>query len=309
MNKQKLNEPSAHKEDGVEKRRRFIKGAGLAAPVVLSLANRSAFGAAAGCLSQQVSGNVSQAGAGSCSSGISVASWGATTPTIGISKGNIALSAPLPNPTTTNVTNTATWIAEGKTYVLTATIRQYAYSYIWIGTSYDYGILTTQRTILSLTRDNSTRTGAFTFPTSGVTTSPVGSTFFTTLFLSGTSKATGTTYQYINDPATGALTLISSKAVSSVGILTRSYFSGGTAYNDSTAFSGSSITTSLRANLSVAGLNANSVAALLNAVYTPASTPPYVLTVEQVKGLCATPPTEKLPPNTTLTNFLASTFS
>jgi len=303
MNKQKLNEPAAHKEDGVEKRRRFIKGAGLAAPVVLSLANRSAFGAAKGCLSQQVSGNISEAGAGSCSSGSLVTVWNPTNQTIGTTKGNIALST---TQTTTPIV-TASWTAGGKAYVLTATITQKGSSYIWSGTSYVYGILTTQTITLSLTRNGSSiESGSFTFPMSGVTTNPTGSTLFTTLFPSGASFTIGTTYYtYISNPATGALT----KALSAVGSLSRSYFSGGTAYNSISAFSGSSITTSMLANLSVAGLNANSVAALLNAAYTPASTPPYVLTVAQVKGLCATPPTEKLPPNTTLTTFLASTFS
>jgi len=303
MNKQKLNEPAAHKEDGVEKRRRFIKGAGLAAPVVLSLANRSAFGAAKGCLSQQVSGNISEAGAGSCSSGSLVTVWNPTNQTIGTTKGNIALST---TQTTTPIV-TASWTAGGKAYVLTATITQKGSSYIWSGTSYVYGILTTQTITLSLTRNGSSiESGSFTFPMSGVTTNPTGSTLFTTLFPSGANFTIGTTYYtYISNPATGALT----KALSAVGSLSRSYFSGGTAYNSISAFSGSSITTSMLANLSVAGLNANSVAALLNAAYTPASTPPYVLTVAQVKGLCATPPTEKLPPNTTLTTFLASTFS
>jgi len=307
MNKQKLNEPAAHKEDGVEKRRRFIKGAGLAAPVVLSLANRSAFGAAKGCLSQQVSGNISEAGAGSCSSGSLVTVWNPTNQTIGTTKGNIALST---TQTTTPIV-TASWTAGGKAYVLTATITQKGSSYIWSGTSYVYGILTTQTITLSLTRNGSSiESGSFTFPMSGVTTNPTGSTLFTTFFPSGASFTIKTTYYtYISNPATGALTKASSAGVSGVGSLSRSYFSGGTAYNSISAFSGSSITTSLRANLSVAGLNANSVAALLNAAYTPASTPPYVLTVAQVKGLCATPPTEKLPPNTTLTTFLASTFS
>jgi|GEM_PF-3239825 len=307
MNKQKLNEPAAHKEDGVEKRRRFIKGAGLAAPVVLSLANRSAFGAAKGCLSQQVSGNISEAGAGSCSSGSLVTVWNPTNQTIGTTKGNIALST---TQTTTPIV-TASWTAGGKAYVLTATITQKGSSYIWSGTSYVYGILTTQTITLGLTRNGQTQNGTFKFPTSGVTTNPAGSTLFTTLFPSATTNysLTLTYYTYISNPSDGALTKASSAGVSGVGSLSRSYFSGGTAYNSISAFSGSSITTSMLANLSVAGLNANSVAALLNAAYMPASTPPYVLTVAQVKGLCATPPTEKLPPNTTLTTFLASTFS
>ena len=45
-NQEPQNQDKTTEEAGVEKRRRFIKGAGIAAPVVLSLANRSAFGSA-----------------------------------------------------------------------------------------------------------------------------------------------------------------------------------------------------------------------------------------------------------------------
>ena len=75
MNKQKLNEPTAHKEDGVEKRRRFIKGAGLAAPVVLTLSSPSVFGAAGFCLSQVMSGNTSHVVTGSCILGDNPSYW------------------------------------------------------------------------------------------------------------------------------------------------------------------------------------------------------------------------------------------
>ena len=61
MSNQKLPNQSEKKEDeggGVNKRRRFIKGAGIAAPVVLTLASSSVFGAQ--CLSSRMSGNLSQ---------------------------------------------------------------------------------------------------------------------------------------------------------------------------------------------------------------------------------------------------------
>ncbi len=73
MNKQKLNEPSAHKEDGVEKRRRFIKSAAVAAPVVLTLSSPSVFGVA--CLSQVMSGNTSHVVTGSCTLGNNPSYW------------------------------------------------------------------------------------------------------------------------------------------------------------------------------------------------------------------------------------------
>ncbi len=75
MNKQKLNESAAHKEVGVEKRRRFIKSAGLAAPVVLTLSSPSVFGAAGFSLSQMMSGNTSNVVTGSCTLGQNPSYW------------------------------------------------------------------------------------------------------------------------------------------------------------------------------------------------------------------------------------------
>ena len=74
MNKQKLNEPAAHKEDGVEKRRRFIKSAAFAAPVVLTLSSPSVFGDSGFCLSQVMSGNASNV-TGSCTLGQNPSYW------------------------------------------------------------------------------------------------------------------------------------------------------------------------------------------------------------------------------------------
>ena len=96
-NQEPQNQNKTTEETAVEKRRRFIKGAGIAAPVVLTLANRSAFGAV-GCMSQQVSGNMSQAGAGSCVAGASPSTWQPPTPTpqpapvVGQACGNITSS-------------------------------------------------------------------------------------------------------------------------------------------------------------------------------------------------------------------------
>jgi hypothetical protein len=74
-NQEQQNQEKTTEEAALEKRRRFIKGAGIAAPVVLSLANRTAFGQAQQCLSQQQSGNMSSNGVGSCELGSSPDSW------------------------------------------------------------------------------------------------------------------------------------------------------------------------------------------------------------------------------------------
>ncbi len=69
------NQEPQHKEktieEGVEKRRRFIKGAGIAVPVVLTLSSPSVFGI--DCGSEIASGNQSHTGTGSCTSGLTIA--------------------------------------------------------------------------------------------------------------------------------------------------------------------------------------------------------------------------------------------
>ena len=75
MSNQELQNRSNTKEDaGVDKRRRFIKGAGIAAPVVLTLSSPSVFGNIL-CGSEIISGNESQIVQGSCTSGNSPATW------------------------------------------------------------------------------------------------------------------------------------------------------------------------------------------------------------------------------------------
>lgn len=74
MSNQELQNQSGKKEDeAVNKRRRFIKGAGIAAPVTLTLTSPSVFGAL--CLSEMMSGNASLTGPGSCVVGFSPGAW------------------------------------------------------------------------------------------------------------------------------------------------------------------------------------------------------------------------------------------
>ncbi|MDD1628429.1 MAG: hypothetical protein LUQ26_13305 [Methylococcaceae bacterium] len=67
---QNLNKTT--EEAGVEQRRRFIKGAAAATPVILTLASPSVFGVE--CLSQQLSGNASHT-PGSCVLGNDPTYW------------------------------------------------------------------------------------------------------------------------------------------------------------------------------------------------------------------------------------------
>jgi hypothetical protein len=61
------------KKQDVDKKRRSFTKAGLATPVIATLASRPVFGAQ--CLSQQLSGNMSQVGDGSCNLGKSRDYW------------------------------------------------------------------------------------------------------------------------------------------------------------------------------------------------------------------------------------------
>lgn len=61
MSNQEPHNQGETKETGVEKRRRFIKGAGVAAPVILTLSSPSVFGANVLCPSQMLSRNTSNA--------------------------------------------------------------------------------------------------------------------------------------------------------------------------------------------------------------------------------------------------------
>ena len=60
-------------EEGVDLSRRKLAKVGVVAPVIMTLASKPVFGAQ--CLSQMMSGNMSQAGDGSCRAGESFSHW------------------------------------------------------------------------------------------------------------------------------------------------------------------------------------------------------------------------------------------
>ncbi len=81
MSNQEPQNPNPSTENAVvEKRRRFIKGAGVAAPVILSLSSPSVFGAAGQCLSQIMSGNASNNVTLSCALGHTPSYWTTARP-------------------------------------------------------------------------------------------------------------------------------------------------------------------------------------------------------------------------------------
>jgi hypothetical protein len=73
-NQESQNQINTLEDAGVEKRRRFIKGAAAATPVILTLASPSVLGAQIECLSQQLSGNASLS-APACQTGDGPVTW------------------------------------------------------------------------------------------------------------------------------------------------------------------------------------------------------------------------------------------
>ena len=150
-NQEPQNQNKTKEEAAVEKRRRFIKGAGIAAPVVFSLANRSAFGAAQLCLSQQLSGNMSHvAGAGSCVSGFGPTVWRGST--------KIASIKSVTTPSNPIITNKEVLITvdpkkpSGAKVRIGRTISDQKDTYKWIGTDFEFGDLTIRTYTTNITR-------------------------------------------------------------------------------------------------------------------------------------------------------------
>ena len=302
MNDQKLYDQTPKTEVGVEKRRRFIKGIGLTAPVVLSLVNKSAFGEPLGCSSQQLSGNMSQVGAGSCASGLS--------PNILLQPVNANITPLLMSGAPTNSNLSATVKISGDdnnnhTYTLATNLSTIVKTYNWSGTPYMYGTLTTQQSVITLTKNNNGKGNITGDSLNGTFTlaSIIGGS---TNIVVGQSFTVGTISQYVANTGGAVIRTMTTP-------LLPSDFNSGTVFSNAFGYTAHNSTLSnkpMREILLTAtgSLDAYCVTALLNAAHTPASNPPYVLTVEQVKGLCAPSPSEKLPPHITLSDFLASTW-
>jgi len=99
MSNQEPHNQGETKEAGVEKRRRFIKGAGIAAPVILTLSSPSVFGAF--CRSEIMSGNESHMGAGSCVLGDSRNHWKDPNNSGEWTSGGLNYGTPTSNPPST----------------------------------------------------------------------------------------------------------------------------------------------------------------------------------------------------------------
>jgi len=295
-------------EASVEKRRRFIKGAGIATPVVLSLVNRSAFGAAQQCLSQQISGNMSQAaGAGSCESGQSPLTWKGPN-IIGTNITQFSLVSDVSTGPTEavnkNVRATFTGSSggpNGEAIKIVQTTNVTEKTFQWAGTGFNYGVLTTTQTVTKINKIN----GAGTIGAIVSTEVTVNSVNSGSGIVNVNDKFTaGTKWEYTGGVP---LTFVTSATLDDSNTLPAakcSDFTGGTTFN--AAFgNGSALPMREILCTSAASEDAYCVTALLNAAFVPAFN--YVLNVSDVKALCSG--TSQVPQGSaSLSAFLASTW-
>ena len=274
-------------EASVEKRRRFIKGAGIATPVVLSLVNRSAFGAAQQCLSQQISGNMSQVvGAGSCVSGQSPLAWKGPN-IIGTNITQFSLVSDVPTGPTEVINKNvranfqgSTGGSNGEAIKIVQTTNVTMKTFQWTGTGFNFGVLTTTQTVTNINKINGAGTIGDLVSTE-VTVQSVNGGIGT---VNVNDKFTaGTKWEYTGG---NPLTVVTSATLSAPNTLPAakcSDFTGGTTFN---AAFGYGPATSMRESLctNAASADAYCITAMLNAAFVPAFN--YVLDVTQVKALC-----------------------
>lgn len=293
-------------EADVEKRRRFIKGAGIAAPVVFSLANRSAFGAARQCLSQQISGNISHVGKGSCNAGKNPDAWKGPNLPVGTAITKLKLvSSITPNgqvATYVVLTNLSTTVR----YQIRATTTIKTNKYEWAGTAFKYGTLTQKTIVYRVSRIGNTgpavppggvKVTSIISPNPPPTNGPVS--------VGSIYKNNETKGEYAGGQIPGT---IPPKPTSWTGFILPAPlcydFTEGDTYKFAFGYGPD------RPMREILCLNTSSeasycVAAMLNASYKPSIV--YVMNQGQVREVCANPPTITIPGGD-LKIFLASTM-
>ena len=286
-NQEPQNQSKIQEDASVEKRRRFIKGAGIATPVVLSLMNRSAFGAAQQCLSQQISGNMSHVGAGSCVSGQPPSAWRGPN-AIGTNITEFDLTSTV-GPTTTEVIRKrvratftgSTGGAGGQNVNILVSNEVTVMNYNWHGTGFKYGVLTTTKTTTTINRVGSSG------PASAVTgeITVVGSiqSAGTGTVAVGNKFTAGTKWEYTGANPSNSVTSPLLNAPNTLPAAKCSDFTGGTTFNAAFGY-GSSLPMREILCTNAASADAYCVTALLNASFVPAFN--YVLNVHDVKALC-----------------------
>ena len=332
-NQEPQNQDKTNEDTDVQKRRRFIKGASVAAPVVLTLANRSVFGNTLPCLSQQISGNMSHIGEGSCESGQPPTAWRGNynnqpIPIIGTAITNIT---PNGQPVVVRdeeminkqviASYTGNSYPPGTKVKIVQNIKVIKKTYYWYGTNFIYGDLFITEINTRIFRGTNFTNNVFEEITVEQVTSAAPNTdkYNPPKVVVGAKFKTGTQWAYTNadgtknpDDTTSTLSIWpSGYSLASPLPAKCSDFASGTGTTMQAAFGdpgASSI--SMREILCANASSHDSFCstAMLNASY---NLPPinYVCTVEQVKALCANPPTSPYPPGyASVWDFFASTW-
>ncbi len=329
-NQEPQNQDKINEDADVQKRRRFIKGASIAAPVVLTLANRPVFGAAQ-CFSQQMSGNMSHIGAGSCELGKNPFAWRGDfncqpIPIIGNAITNITpYGSPevVRNAEMINIQVIASYgvnsYPPGTTVKIVQNIIVIKQTYYWYGTSFMYGdLFTTEiKTRISSGTDFSTNVDEITVKVVPPAP-PESDKYDPDKVVVGATFKTGTEWAYTNadgtkNPNYPVITTPPNIWPSGYSLVipypaTCSDFAKDTGTTMEAAFGGLGASTDPMRQILCAdatSLNSYFVAAMLNASYQPSIN--YVMSVDQVKDLYANP--SDYPPGYGSVNlFLASTW-
>lgn len=332
-NQEPQNQDKINEDAGVQNRRRFIKGASVAAPVVLTLANRPVFGAAQ-CFSQQMSGNMSHIGEGSCELGKNPFAWRGDfdcnpIPTIGTSITNITVNGQASvivrdeKMINKQVIASYTGNLSGTRVKIVQNIKVIKQTYYWYGTSFIYG----DRYITEITTKISKGTSFNLSVSEEITVlnaspdpsgTPNKDNYDPDKVVNGAKFIAGTQWAYTNDDGTKnpnypdintpptiwpiGYTLVNPLPAKC------SDFAVATGTTMQAAFGNSSASSAPMRKIlcmNAASHDSSFVAAMLNASYKPPFG--YVMTVDQVKDLYANP-SDYPPGYPTIWGFLESTW-
>lgn len=324
-NQEPQNQDKINEDADVQKRRRFIKGVSAAAPVVLTLANRPVFGAAQ-CFSQQMSGNMSHIGEGSCELGKNPAAWrgdlnGQPIPTIGKAITNITPNEPVVvreeemiNKRVIAFIGVST---SNTTVKIVQNIKVIKQTYYWYGTSFMYGDLFTTEITTRIFKGSNFTTNVFEEITVKQLTSgtPNVDKYNPPHVIVGAKFKTGTQWAYTNADGTKNPDGSTPLNIWPIGYTLAkpqpakcSDFAEGTGTTMQAAFGNAGASNLPMRQILCSNVGSHDsyfVTAMLNASYQPPFG--YVMTVDQVNDLYADP--SAYPPGyASVWDFLASTW-
>ncbi|WP_431066944.1 hypothetical protein [Methylotuvimicrobium sp.] len=276
------SKPVVSDHQKVDQSKRSLTKVGFTVPVIMTLAGRPVTGFGANCLSQEMSGNASYTGAGSCELGSSPEYWK--------SPDSSAAGSLITQESQSSATVNATWpggsggSTTNKQVTIKKTIKSTSTPYLWTGINIHYGDLIKIDTIIEIIRNNDALSEG-----TIVTIVSISTNFSDNPLTEGQTLSVGTTTTNGNG---GANTEANDCANFSNGVSFSAVFGGG-------------IDEPMRKLLceSTDSIESHAIAAYLNALQNPN----YILKPNQVIALYNG--VINVPPNyTNLEHFLSATW-